>query len=266
MYVLQESGVIPRDSSSPSNTDSPSPSSDPPVSIEATASSAGADTSSHLNSNAPAPSQSASSLAPFQPEDTPSPPLRHLLNETADILESPSATRATTFVLDSLFSQLIDNAIKTQAFKPPPPLQELPPSEDQLPHLADAPEPKSRLATILATLTRQAHTIASATLPNQYIAAMNAVHELEALSAIVYSSNFGVEEAIRGAGVAMPVAEAGPEEERDSTSRPVSMLSTSSAGDGEGIVGATLGLFNSVWGAVAGSGRTVRGAVGRVRP
>ena len=51
---------------------------------------------------------------------------------------------------------------------------------------------KAKLATILAVITRQAHSIGNG-VPNEYVQATEGVRELEAFAAVVYSSNFEFE-------------------------------------------------------------------------
>ena len=122
-------------------------------------------------------------------------PLRRLLDESADLIESPTATHIMTLLLDTVFSQLTDVALRTQAFKIPDAaqdpslrIQEIGTLEGQ--ELSLEPEKaKAKLATILAVITRQAHVIGNG-VPNAYVQAMENVRELEAFAAVVYSSNF----------------------------------------------------------------------------
>jgi peroxin-3 len=130
-------------------------------------------------------------------------PLRSLLDETADLIDSPTFTRVHTLVLNSLFSHLIDTKVAQQAFTSPPRVQSPPSSAPSIiPPTrnadADSPaqpafaEPKTvKLATILAVLTRQAHVIGSSSAPpNDYVTAVeNEVRELEAFAAVIYASN-----------------------------------------------------------------------------
>ena len=142
-------------------------------------------------------------LASPRTSDTFSGPLRNLLDETADLVDSPTFTRVHTLLLNSLFSYLIDTKVAQQAFPPPtqihspqsstnsaippPRIQELHPSDPTIP-----PEERTvKLATILAVLTRQAHAIGNGSNPpNEYVSAMeNEVKELEAFAAVIYASN-----------------------------------------------------------------------------
>lgn len=171
--------------------------------------------------------------------------LRRLLDETSDIIESPTFSHVLTLMLDSAFSRLIDEKVADQAYHIPfqnskqtrpqtEGLDDLLQSNPLLtPHARvqevsdDQPEAASqsttqttcKLATTLAVITRQAHVIgsggnigdfmaSSARTPleaessmngasfrdaNEYLAAMEAVREVEAFAAVVYSSNFELE-------------------------------------------------------------------------
>jgi len=113
--------------------------------------------------------------------------LRRLLDETSDLIESPSFSQVLTGLLDAGFSLLVDENIAVQAFK-------LPPAPDPSAKLAELPDPnaKTKLATVLAVATRQAHVIGNG-VPNHYLQAMDQVGDLEAFAAVVYSSNFDSE-------------------------------------------------------------------------
>ena len=137
--------------------------------------------------------QSASNI------DTSTGPLRHLLDETADLIDSPTFTRIHTLLLNSLFSHLIDTRVAQQAFPAPNSVQSPPSSASSaIPPpriteiLDDEPRPTVKLATILAVLTRQAHAIGNGNNPpNEYLTKMEAeVKELEAFAAVIYASNF----------------------------------------------------------------------------
>ncbi|KAH1570437.1 hypothetical protein KXX17_000893 [Aspergillus fumigatus] len=88
--------------------------------------------------------------------------LRHLLDETADLIESPTFGR----VLQGLNDEFVPQ-VKT----------------------ADV---KTKLANVLAVMARQAHVIGNGTNPpNIYLSAMDQnVRNLEAFAAVIYSSNF----------------------------------------------------------------------------
>ncbi len=180
-------------------------------------------------SSASSPDQHPASLSPPQTPtatksglETPQSPLRKLLDETSDLIESPPFTRIHTLLLNSLFSHLIDKKVNEQAFPVPTPQQSPPQfsSEDppQFPriteisssvtvvpaskHEAAVPaEPTAKLATILAILTRQAHVIGNGNTPpdNEYVQVMEReVRELEAFAAVIYSSLLDVESVVEG--------------------------------------------------------------------
>jgi hypothetical protein len=165
---------------------------------------------------------------------------------------------------------LTDTSIRTQAFKaiipsldtPYPRIQELSPGDGD-----GAGIHRAKLATVLAVMTRQAHAIGSG-VPNQYVQAMEGVRELEALSAVVYSSNFDVGDEKYGladvgpqvdtskpdienmlptpsAGTG-PSSEAAKEKEQDANVPPTSVSSSTANNSG-------WGLFENVWGRVSGS-------------
>ncbi len=166
--------------------------------------------------------------------------LRRLLDETSDLIDSPTFTHVLTLMLDTGFSHLIDVKLADQAYKLPPPSQstsnpsnpqilsdprsallspdnrveELPDDDISL-STTNAQQTMTKLVTTLAVFTRQAHAIGSggnintmmsssvSEIPgisapsirdtNQYLAAMEAVRDLEAFAAVVYSSNFELE-------------------------------------------------------------------------
>ncbi|OJI98986.1 hypothetical protein ASPVEDRAFT_38463 [Aspergillus versicolor CBS 583.65] len=127
--------------------------------------------------------------------------LRHLLDETADLIDSPTFTRVQMLLNNECFETLIQQC-KADAFKSAGPVTApqsftsvgtiIPPWQDS--------ELKTKLANVLAVLARQAHVIGNgASPPNLYVSAMDqGVRELEAFAAVVYSSNFDSE--LLGAG------------------------------------------------------------------
>ncbi|KAJ9371828.1 hypothetical protein DTO282F9_3207 [Paecilomyces variotii] len=138
--------------------------------------------------------------APSSPQTTAT--LRHLLDETSDLIESPSFTHILTLLNNEGFSTLVDQNCASQAFKaspstpgsPKPAVQNFSSSVTIIP--ASSPSaPKVKLATVLAVMTRQAHVIGNGTHPpNEYLVAMEqGVRELEAFAAVVYSSNFDLQ-------------------------------------------------------------------------
>lgn len=140
--------------------------------------------------------------------DTSEGPLRQLLDESSDLIESPAFTKINTLLLNSLFSQLIDTKVIQQLY--PQPNVQSPPSsassamQPRIQELDSAvtvvpTEPRVKLASILAALTRQAHVIGNGNNPpNEYLSAMELeVKELDSFAAVIYTSNLekGVEQA-----------------------------------------------------------------------
>ncbi|KZF22576.1 Peroxin-3-domain-containing protein [Xylona heveae TC161] len=171
----------------------------------------------------------------FPSADTSAPLLRRLLDETSDLIDSPTFTFILTKTLDSTFSLLTDSKLRVQAFKLPPlptTNQSMPgPFSDTLnptafPDISDLPvhteadlAAKAKVATVLAVLTRQAHAIGlgsgagNGTSPapiNEYIQAIDAVRDLDAFAAVVYSSNFDAEVEVENPGSAKAPTRAGP--------------------------------------------------------
>lgn len=132
--------------------------------------------------------------------DTSSGPLRQLLDETADLIDSPTFTRIHSLLLGSMFSNLVDTRIIPKAYPqhrpqspssslsgvPHPRIQELDSAVTVVPG-----EPRVKLANLLAIFTRQAHAIGNGNNPpNEYISTAEAeVRELEAFAAVIYASN-----------------------------------------------------------------------------
>ncbi|KAH6610330.1 peroxin-3 protein [Trichoderma cornu-damae] len=122
------------------------------------------------------------------PDDSaqPSPAaLRRLLDETADLIESPAFSHVLSLILDSGFSLLVDKKLATEAFEF---------SLDGAPTAVATTASLKRtrailLPKILSVLTRQAHVIGNG-MPNEYLQEMETVRDLEAFSAVVYSSNW----------------------------------------------------------------------------
>jgi peroxin-3 len=125
--------------------------------------------------DAPSEIPSMSSLGPT--------PLRRLLDETSDLIDSPPFSHVLTKLLDAGFSTLVDQKISQQAFKisPTPEIPDL--DGPRITEVFDAKPVK--LPIVLAILTRQAHSIG-----NEYLQSMEQVRDLEAFAAVVYSSNW----------------------------------------------------------------------------
>ena len=90
-------------------------------------------------------------------------------------------------------------------------------------------------------------------MPNEYIQAMEGVRQVEAFAAVVYSSHFEVEGTIRDEG---PKIEEEIRREDERAAEEVSKVENEAAATGtvSGAVSATWGVWNSVWGRVAGGG------------
>ncbi|KAJ6107803.1 hypothetical protein N7523_009126 [Penicillium sp. IBT 18751x] len=123
--------------------------------------------------------------------------LRHLLDETADLIDSPSFSFVLTLLNNEGFSTLIDAKCANEAFKASPVPETTPQSFDSMATVVppSTTERKTKLANLLAVMARQAHVIGvGAHTNNEYLAAMDQnVRELEAFSAVIYSSNFDLE-------------------------------------------------------------------------
>ena len=185
-------------------------------------------------SQAPLPYAQSSS-----PCDTPhavSATLRRLLDETSDIVESPRFTYVTTRLLDALFSELIETAIRTQAFRLPNPGLSTFQTAESSGDLGVQPESsKVKLANVLAVITRQAHAIGNG-MPNVYVQAMEQVKELESLAVVIFSSDSDLEEIARAQQAASnPDPRDGPE--------PIVSIEV----DEPEPSGSNWGLFESIW-------------------
>lgn len=145
---------------------------------------------------------------PAQPAPTSAPSsagLRRLLDETADLIESPSFSHVLTLILDAGFSALVDKKLSTEAFEIPTQLGPL-----VTPELKEQRSGKVvLLPKILSVLSRQAHVIGNG-MPNEYLQGMEGVRDLEAFAAVVYSSNWENEvreESLMGAATEAVAAE-----------------------------------------------------------
>lgn len=107
-------------------------------------------------------------------------PLRRMLDETSDLIESPAFSHVLTLILDAGFSVLLNNKVLDGAFDLTTSIPEL--EEEQAAKVVLLPK-------ILSVLTRQAHSIGHG-MPNEYLSAMEQVRDLEAFAAVVYSSNW----------------------------------------------------------------------------
>lgn len=152
-----------------------------------------------------------------------SPILRRLLDETADLVDSPTFSQVLTGLLDAAFSLLVDDKVGPEAYKTKL-SQDTSLNEMQIQEVSGGVvastmdlnrERTAKLATVLAVFTRQAHEIGTGGSlagtpdsdfpqipglpqspgkePNEYLAVMERVPDLKAFSAVVYSSNFDYE-------------------------------------------------------------------------
>ena len=199
---------------------------------------------------------------------TTSPPLRRLLDETSDLVDSPKFTHVLTLILDATFSQLVDMKIRSEAYKLVP-LTPTPTPEPRITEVTD-PDPataSAKLATIMAVMTREAHKIGSG-VPNEYVQAIEAVSELEAFAAVIYSSNFEFDAGVETGTTPDHTASGSRDEisEGGKDGNGLDGMSTSETEDvvrvGKGggiitgVVDAAWGGFESVWGKVTGSGES----------
>lgn len=132
-----------------------------------------------------------------------SPALRRLLDETADLIESPAFSHVLTLILDAGFSALVDQELSREAFDLPV-LNSNSNSTFPAPEIQDLRQTRVvQLPKVLSVLTRQAHAIGNG-MPNMYLQEMEKSRDLEAFAAVVYSSNW--ENEIRDDGLAEAVA------------------------------------------------------------
>ncbi|KIW00806.1 uncharacterized protein PV09_07785 [Verruconis gallopava] len=137
--------------------------------------------------------QAAGMVSPSDPPSNPpiTPALRRLLDETSDLIDSPAFAHVLTLLLDSAFSLLIDTKIATLAYKIAPPSAN---ADRVVEIVGPGTDVRAKVASTLATFSRQAHSIGSASgNTNEYLSAMESVRDLEAFAAVVYSSNFEAE-------------------------------------------------------------------------
>ncbi|KAF2012437.1 Peroxin-3 family protein [Aaosphaeria arxii CBS 175.79] len=120
--------------------------------------------------------------------------LRRLIDETSDLIDSPSFTHVLTRLLDSAFSHLIDTKISQLSYKIPPTSA----STARVQEIVNPSDAKAKVANSLAVFCRQAHAIGTGA-NNEYLAAIESVRDLEAFAAVVYSSNFEYETPEAGA-------------------------------------------------------------------
>ena len=171
--------------------------------------------------------------------------LRRLLDETADIIESPLFNNVLTLLLDASFSQLTDHKLRAEAYKLGPLTGE------GAPQLQDvSTNPSSKLATVLAVLTREAHKIGHG-LPNDYVQALESVTDLEAFAAVVYSSNFEMKSDFDVAEQ-FPIRTTKDQSTPEHYESPQQTAEFSLLGQAAGFAGTAWSGFESVWAKVAG--------------
>jgi len=134
--------------------------------------------------------------------------LRRLLDETSDLIDSPTFSQVLTRLLDAAYSHLIDYKVATEAYQVTGPVA---PGIHNEPRVTEVTDKTCKLAHILPVFCRQAHMIAAGSgeldaiaanaaqeaLGNEYLAAIDRVRDLEAFAAVIYSSNFEYEVAER---------------------------------------------------------------------
>ena len=161
--------------------------------------------------------------------------LRRLLDETSDLVESPTFSYVLTRLLDAAFSHLVDYRIATEAFEVTGP--GAPGTEARIVEITDK---KCKLAHILPVFCRQAHVIAAGSgeldtmagvaaqepLGNEYLSAIDQVGDLGAFAAVIYSSNFEYE-----VPAGMDTAAAAVAAGRQSSPRTYNMSTSSSSPD-----------------------------------
>lgn len=203
------------------------------------------------------PQEPTSSPSAFPPSaSTVSPPLRRLLDETSDLIDSPTFTHVLTLLLDATFSQLVDGKLRSEAYKIAP-LTPTSVSETRITEISD-PDPltaSAKLATILAVMTREAHKIGNG-VPNGYVQAIESVSELEAFAAVVYSSNFGLEAGFDTSitpdspvsGGRDDIAGDGKDENGLASMSTVEVKDDARVGKEGGIMDRATGVFDAAWG------------------
>lgn len=193
-------------------------------------------------------------------------PLRRLLDETSDLIDSPLFTHVLNLLLDATFSQLADTRLRSEAYKLPLLTPEPAPAARITEVVeADPSNASTKLANILAILTREAHKIGSG-VPNEYVEAAEGVSELEGFAAVVYSSNFEFEAGLE-ASDGPDSSRSGSGDEAATRAKSLEQLSVTEtreavqAAQGRGIIDKAIGVvdtawggFEGVWGKLVGSG------------
>ncbi|RAO73679.1 uncharacterized protein BHQ10_009691 [Talaromyces amestolkiae] len=176
--------------------------------------------------------------------------LRQLLDETSDLIESPSFSRILTSLNNEGFAKLVEQKCANSLFKQPTsepaPMTTFSSAATIVPASLSS-SPKAKLATVLALITRESHVIGNGTNPpNEYLEAMEqSVQELEAFAAVIYSSNFHL-----GLLESENAASAKVVEETQSGLRPADIASTeqSIAAKEEKEASIVDNAFEKIWG------------------
>lgn len=180
-------------------------------------------------------------------------------------------THVLTTLLDATFSHLIDGKVRYDAYKLAPLTPRTGP-ESRIVEVTD-PDPLSsstKLATILAVMTREAHKIANG-VPNEYVQAIEAVSELEAFAAVVYSSNFEFEARsetittvdVKTSGSGDETAGEGKDRNDRMDLDSIEVEDVARVGEKGGVIDKTTGVvdaawggFERVWGKITGNGES----------
>ncbi|KAK6349674.1 peroxin [Orbilia brochopaga] len=122
-------------------------------------------------------------------------PLRRLLDETSDLIDSPPGRDVLGQLFEAGFAVLLEEKLAEQAFKvvamPTPGGFD---EEGRIQEIMEVPpDAKTKVANVLAVVTRQAHLIGNG-IPNEYLKAMEKRPDLTGFSAIIYS-NFDLSKA-----------------------------------------------------------------------
>ena len=201
-----------------------------------------------------APSPSDSQAGPASSELQP--PLRLLLNETADLIDSPMFSQVIALLLDTAFSHLTDNKLRSEAFKMPP-MNVARTERIQDVTENDPTTASAKLATILAVMTREAHKIGNG-VPNEYVQALENVGELEGFAAVIFGSNFDLDPRANNSlsNLDQSIADS-PQADQNTNS---SANATELLGRASGVAHATWGGFESIWSKATGTTGTSSGS------
>lgn len=187
--------------------------------------------------------QSSPGSTQYNSTDSTSSSLRLLLNETADLIDSPMFSRVITLLLDAAFSHLTDKKLRSEAFKMPPldavPIERIQDVTDNDPTTASA-----KLATVLAVMTREAHKIGNG-VPNEYVQTLESIGDLESFAAVIFGSNFELDP-IGNNGSSkfdQPIADS-PQSDQSAGS---SANATDLLGRAGGVAHTAWGGFESIW-------------------